>query len=167
MRVLGVDPGTQRTGYGLVESAGGALSLLECGVIRTSSRAELPTRLVEIHRALLEVIDRTDPACVVVEGVFHGRNVRSMVVLAHARGVAVLTAAERDVPVFEYPPAEIKKAIVGTGGATKEQVAFMVAKHLRLAEPPEPPDAADGCAAALCHLIGGPAITAARAVAGR
>ena len=143
------------------------MSLLECGVIRTSSGAELPTRLVEIHHALLEVIDRTKPGCVVVEGVFHGRNVRSMVVLAHARGVAVLTAAERDLPVFEYPPAEIKKAIVGTGGATKEQIAFMVAKHLRLAAPPEPPDAADGCAAALCHLIGGPAITEARALAGR
>jgi crossover junction endodeoxyribonuclease RuvC len=78
-----------------------------------------------------------------------------MVVLAHARGVAVLTAAQRDLPVFEYPPAEIKKAVVGTGAATKEQVAYMVGKHLRLAAPPEPSDASDGCAAALCHLLGG------------
>jgi crossover junction endodeoxyribonuclease RuvC len=97
----------------------------------------------------------TEPGCVVVEGVYYGQNVRSMVILAHARGVAVLTAAQRDLPVFEYPPAEIKKAVVGTGAATKEQVSYMVAKHLRLATPPEPSDASDGCAAALCHLMGG------------
>jgi crossover junction endodeoxyribonuclease RuvC len=101
------------------------------------------------------VIDRTKPACVVVEGVFYGRNVRSAVVLAHASGVIVFTAALRELPVIEYPPAQIKKAVVGAGGATKEQVAFMVQKHLRLASAPEPADAADGCAAALCHLLGG------------
>ena len=155
MKVLGIDPGTRGTGYGLVESAAGELRLVECGVIRPPSTASLPDRLREIQEGLSEVIERTDPGCVVVEGVFYGQNVRSMVVLAHARGVAVLTAAQRDLPVFEYPPAEIKKAVVGTGGATKEQVAFMVAKHLRLASPPEPADAADGCAAALCHLMGG------------
>lgn len=155
MKVLGIDPGTQQTGYGLVESSGGKLRLLECGVIRTSGAASLPDRLREIQEGLAEVLDRTEPSCVVVEGVFYGRNVRSMVVLAHARGVAVLTAAQRNLPVFEYPPAEIKKAVVGTGAASKEQVAFMVTKHLRLAAPPTPADAADGCAAALCHLLGG------------
>jgi crossover junction endodeoxyribonuclease RuvC len=124
-------------------------------VIRPPNSASLPQRLWEIQEGLAEVIERTDPGCVVVEGVFYGQNVRSMVVLAHARGVAVLTAAQRDLPVFEYPPAEIKKAVVGTGGATKEQVSYMVAKHLRLATPPEPSDASDGCAAALCHLMGG------------
>jgi len=155
MKVLGIDPGTRRTGYGLVESAEGGLRLVECGVIRPPAAASLPERLREIQEGLAGVMERTEPGCVVVEGVFYGRNVRSMVVLAHARGVAVLTAAQRDLPVFEYPPAEIKKAVVGTGGATKEQVAFMVGKHLRLAAPPEPSDASDGCAAALCHLLGG------------
>ena len=156
MKVLGVDPGTRRTGYGLVESAEGKLRLLECGVIRPSANAPLPERLRDIQEGLAEVIARTEPGCVVVEGVFYGQNVRSMVVLAHARGVAVATAAQHDLRVFEYPPAEIKKAVVGTGAATKEQIAFMVQKHLKLAEPPKPSDAADGCAAAICHLMGGP-----------
>ncbi len=155
MRVLGVDPGTRRTGYGLVEDADGGFQLRECGVIRAGANDPLSGCLLKIHRGLLDVIDRTKPACVVVEGVFYGRNVRSAIVLAHARGVIVFTAALRELPVIEYPPAQIKKAVVGAGGATKEQVGFMVQKHLRLASAPEPADAADGCAAALCHLLGG------------
>lgn len=155
MRVLGVDPGTRATGYGLVEGTARRPRLLECGVVRPSSGGSLAGRLREIHEGLLEVIDRVGPTCVAVEGVFHGHNARTAVVLGHARGVALLAAAIRGVEVFEYPPAEIKKAVVGTGTARKGQVAFMVQRHLRLASPPEPADAADGCAAALCHLFRG------------
>lgn len=155
MRVLGVDPGTRATGYGLVEGTAAHPRLLECGVIRPARDGDLARRLREIHLGLLEVLDRLQPACVAVEGVFHGHNARTAVVLGHARGVALLACALRDVEVVEYPPAEIKKAVVGTGAAAKGQVAFMVQRHLRLREPPEPSDAADGCAAALCHLFRG------------
>ena len=132
MKVLGIDPGTRGTGYGLVESADGELRLIECGVIRPPAAASLPERLREIQEGLAEVMERTEPGCVVVEGVFYGQNVRSMVVLAHARGVAVLTAAQRDLPVFEYAPREVKKSVVGIGSASKSQVCSMVARLLEI-----------------------------------
>ena len=153
--MLGVDPGTRATGYGLVERDGQRNHLLECGVIRPGRDADLTARLLEIHLGLLELIDRLEPDCVALEGVFFGRNARSAMVLGHARGVLVLAAALRSIPVHEYPPREVKKRVVGTGAATKQQVGFMVRKHLRLQETPSPSDAADGCAIALCHLLGG------------
>lgn len=153
--MLGIDPGTSLTGYGVVERGRGGCRLVECGVLRPSRGDDLAGRLAEIHHGLLEVIDRLDPDCLSVEGVFYGENTRTAVVLAHARGAALLAGALRGLAVAEYPPAEIKKAVVGTGRATKEQVGYMVQRHLRLAEPPRPADAADGCAAALCHLLVG------------
>ena len=102
---------------------------------------------------ILELIDRHSPECVAVEGIFTGHNARSAMVLGHARGVAVLAAALRDLPVHEYPPAEVKKVVVGTGRATKSQVGFMVCQHLKLTDAPRPSDAADGCAVALCHFF--------------
>ncbi|MFQ5746636.1 MAG: crossover junction endodeoxyribonuclease RuvC [Gemmatimonadota bacterium] len=152
VRVLGVDPGAAATGYGVVEREGGTCRLVECGVIRPARPDALAERLRRIHEELLGVIDRLEPDCLAVEGVFHGENVRSAVVLAHARGAVLLAGSLRGLEVAEYPPAEIKKAVVGTGRATKEQVGYMVQKLLHLAEPPRPADAADGCAAALCHL---------------
>jgi crossover junction endodeoxyribonuclease RuvC len=153
--VLGIDPGTRATGYGLVERKGSDHRLLECGVIRPRKDANLTGRLLEIHTGALELIDRLEPDCVAVEGVFTGRNARTAMVLGHARGVLVLAAALRSLPVYEYPPREVKKRVVGTGAATKAQVGFMVQKHLRLREAPSPADAADGCAIALCHLLKG------------
>lgn len=150
-----MDPGTRATGYGLVEGPLRRPRLVECGVIRPARDGELPERLLAIHRGVLEVIDRLEPGCMAVEGVFHGYNARTAVVLGHARGAVLLAAALRGLRVAEYPPAEIKKAVVGTGSATKGQVGFMVQKHLRLRTPPAPSDAADGCAAALCHLFAG------------
>ncbi len=134
--------------------AGGAFRLEECGVLRAAD-APLPERLAEIHRGLVQVLDRLDPGCVAVEDVFHGRNPRSAAVLGHARGAILLTLALRGLEIAEYPPATIKKAVVGNGNADKVQVAYMVQKHLSLRAPPEPADAADGCAAALCHLMVG------------
>lgn len=152
MIVLGVDPGTRTTGYGVVASnGGGAVSLLECGVIRTDSSAPLAQRLREIHDGLVEVLDRHAADVMAVEGVFYGRNVQTTVLLGHARGAAILAAALRDVAVAEYSPAEIKSAVTGTGRATKEQVQYMVQTLLRLREAPRPADAADGVAVALCH----------------
>ncbi len=152
MIVLGIDPGTATTGYGVVARGGdGAVSLVECGVIRTDAGAELPQRLREIYDGIVEVIDRHSPDLVAVEGIFYGKNVRTTVVLGHARGAILLAATLRDLPVAEYSPAEVKNAIVGTGRATKEQVQFMVQRLLRLKTPPKPADAADGVAVALTH----------------
>lgn len=153
MKVLGIDPGTNATGYGLVVAEGSERRLLECGVIRPGSGGDLGERLVDIHRGLLALLDRMEPDCVAVEGVFAGRNARTAVILGHARGAALLAPALRGLEILEYPPAEVKKAVTGTGSATKRQVGFMVQKHLSLREPPSPSDAADGCAVALCHLF--------------
>ncbi|MDB4947911.1 MAG: crossover junction endodeoxyribonuclease RuvC [Gemmatimonadetes bacterium] len=154
--VLGVDPGTAVTGYGVVaRTGGGAVSLVECGVIRTSPKAPLAERLLEIHEGVAEVIRRTHPDSMAVEGVFYSKNARSSLVLGHARGVILLAGAVAGLKVAEYPPAEIKTAVVGTGAATKDQVGFMVAKLLRLKEAPRPADAADGVAIALCHCFRG------------
>lgn len=153
MKVLGVDPGTAATGYGVVTRNGdGRLSLVECGVIRTDSGAELPQRLREIHEGLGDVLDRHRPDVVAVEGVFYGKNVRTTVILGHTRGAILLAAAQRELEVADYSPAEVKNGIVGTGRATKEQVQFMVTRLLRLKTAPSPSDAADGVAVALCHL---------------
>jgi crossover junction endodeoxyribonuclease RuvC len=154
--VLGIDPGTAVTGYGVVARRGdGAVSLRECGVIRTESGAPLPERLRDIYEGVVEIMERHAPAAVAVEGVFFGKNARTAVVLGHARGAILLAAAMRDVEVAEYPPAEIKSAVVGVGRATKEQVALMVKQHLKLRDVPRPSDASDGVAVALCHCYRG------------
>lgn len=153
MIVLGVDPGTRCTGYGVVAEVAGGRTLVECGAIRPSAKRPLEQRLAEIFEGVLAVVDRTRPDVLCVEGVFYGQNVRTMLTLGQARGVVLLAAALRGVGIAEYPPAEVKNAVAGTGRAAKEQVAFMVQKHLELAEPPSPSDAADGIALALCHLF--------------
>jgi crossover junction endodeoxyribonuclease RuvC len=154
--VLGIDPGTAVTGYGVVaRRGGGAVSLVECGVIRTSAGRPLAERIKEIYLEIDVLLDRHRPFAVSVENVFQGKNVRSALTLGHARGAILLAAALRDVVIAEYAPREIKKAVVGTGNATKDQVAFMVKHQLRLKEAPAPADAADGVAAALCHCLVG------------
>jgi crossover junction endodeoxyribonuclease RuvC len=153
--VLGIDPGTAVTGYGVVRGDGSAPPLLlECGVIRTHARAPLPSRLKDIHDGIAELISRHKPDVLAVEDVFYAKNVRTTVVLGHARGVILLAGEERSVAIQEIPPASIKKAIVGTGAATKEQVQFMLTRLLRLKNPPQPSDAADGVAAALACVMG-------------
>jgi len=156
VRVLGIDPGTAVTGYGVVARRGvGAVSLVECGVIRTTAGTPLAERIREIYLEVDGLLERHRPFAVSVEAVFQGKNARSALTLGHARGAILLAAALRDIPIAEYSPSEIKKAVVGTGGATKDQVAFMVKQQLRLAESPSPADAADGVAAALCHCLVG------------
>jgi len=154
--VLGVDPGTAVTGYGVVSGdAFGSLALIECGVVRTDARQPLALRLRDIHDEISSLIARHHPHAIAVESAFYARNVHTTLVLGHARGVILLAAAQHDVPIAEYPPATIKKCIVGTGAATKEQVQFMVARLLHLRSAPHPSDAADGTAAALAHIVGG------------
>lgn len=151
--MLGIDPGTAVTGYGVVAMDGRAMTLVECGVIRTGPKDPLPARLRDIHDGVVELIERHRPDTVAVEDVFYARNVRTTVVLGHARGVILLAAERAGLAIREYPPAEIKKAITGSGAATKEQVQFMVTKLLRLRSAPEPADASDGVAAALCACL--------------
>ena len=152
--VLGIDPGTAATGYGVVSrTEEGRVKLLECGVIRTAASQPLPNRIRDIFTGLQEIIERFRPASVAVEDVFQGKNVRSALTLGHARGAILLAAALEDLPIAEYSPREIKKVVVGTGGASKDQVGYMVQRHLRLKNPPAPADAADGVAAALCHCF--------------
>jgi crossover junction endodeoxyribonuclease RuvC len=152
--VLGIDPGTAVTGFGVVRTDGPArLTLVECGVIRTSPSAPLPDRLREIHEGIAALLDRHAPHIMAVESVFYARNVRTTITLGHTRGVILLAAALRNVEICEYPPAEIKKAVVGTGQATKAQVQFMTARLLRLAHAPQPADAADGVACAITACI--------------
>lgn len=179
MIVLGIDPGTAITGYGVVTtSPDGALAkstqgaprqnetvrhgparLVECGVIRTSPRAPLASRLHDIFEGVTELIARHHPDALAVEDVFYARNVRTTVVLGHARGVVLLAGARAGVTIHEYAPALIKKTVVGRGAATKEQVQFMVARLLRLKSAPQPADAADGVACALtCVMSAGTAV---------
>jgi crossover junction endodeoxyribonuclease RuvC len=152
--VLGIDPGTAVTGYGVVRKEGRSqLTLIECGVIRTKPRDSLPQRLAEIHDGIAELIRRHSPDVLSIEDIFYARNVRTTVVLGHARGVILLAAAQAGLEIHEFPPAEIKKAVAGTGAATKMQVQFMVARLLRLKSAPQPTDAADGVAAALAFAL--------------
>ncbi len=148
--VLGIDPGTACTGYGIVRDDGAAtFALVECGVIRTRARDPLASRLREIYDGVVEVIERHRPGVLSVEDVFYAKNVRTTVVLGHARGVVLLAGQQHALEIHELPPAEIKKAVTGTGAASKEQVQFMLMRLLRLKSVPQPADAADGVAAAL------------------
>lgn len=172
MVILGIDPGTAVTGYGVVRRLPDTtLRLVECGVVRTSPKTPLALRLRQIFEGVSELIERHRPDAVAVEGVFFGKNARTAMVLGHARGAVLLAAALQDLDIAEYPPAEVKNAVVGTGQATKDQVGFMTQKLLRLREPPRPNDAADGVAVALCHCFrvrpGGTLGTPLRASMGR
>jgi crossover junction endodeoxyribonuclease RuvC len=153
MRVLGIDPGSAVTGFGVVERVGGGVEHRGHGTIRPA-RGSLAARLATILDGLAEVIDAHGPEVVVIERVFVSASPRSALVLGQARGVAMASAAARGLPVVEYAPSQIKQAVVGTGAATKPQVQAMVRTLLSLAKLP-PQDAADALAAAICHAHGG------------
>lgn len=151
MIVLGVDPGSLRTGYGVVETDGRRHRLIETGTLTAGGRDPLPLKLRRIHDGVLALIERLHPDALAVEDVFHARNTRTALVLGHVRGVVLLAGAERSVPVHEYPPATVKQQITGFGRAEKGQVAFMVSRLLGLGAEAEPGDATDALAVALCR----------------
>lgn len=165
MRVFGIDPGSVRTGYGCLDTDGTRHRLVLCGVLSAPAGATLPDRLHVIHEGLARLLRDAAPDCVVVENLFHARNVRSALVLGHARGVAVLAAVEAGLPLVEYTPAEVKQATVGYGRAEKGQVQQMVKLLLGLSSVPSPHDAADALAIAICHANSGSAALARRAAA--
>jgi crossover junction endodeoxyribonuclease RuvC len=153
MRVLGIDCGTEYTGYGIVDLLDDeSLVCLDCGAIKVSPREPMAMRLSRISIRLGELIVEHHPDRVAIEDVFYALNVKSALKLGQVRGVAMLAAASAGLEVTEYSPLSIKSAVVGYGRAEKHQVQQMVARLLRLAEIPEPPDAADALAIAICHL---------------
>jgi crossover junction endodeoxyribonuclease RuvC len=155
VRVFGIDPGSNRTGYGCVDSDGQRHRLVLCGAIRAGDMGAFPDRLAAIYRELSVVIRDCQPECVAIENLFYATNVRSALKLGHARGVAMLAAVEAGVPVIEYTPAEIKRAVVGYGRAEKSQVGQMIKLLLGLEAAPTSHDAADALAVAICHLHAG------------
>ena len=152
MRIVGIDPGSERTGYGCVETDGRRHRLVTCGAITAAAGDAFPARLARIHRELVALFAKTRPDCVAVESVFHAVNARSALKLGHARGVALLAAVEAGCTIVEYTPAEVKRAVVGYGRAEKRQVQQMVKMLLGLAQPPTPYDASDALAVAICHV---------------
>lgn len=151
MRILGIDPGTVRMGMGVIETKGSHYQVVAFDSVGFRRSLPLPDRLKQIHRAVLDFLERYLPDVVAIENVFFGKNVRSLVKIGEARASALLAATEREIPVAEYPPARIKQAISGNGRASKIQVQQMVKHLLRLPSAP-PVDAADALAVALCHF---------------
>ena len=152
MIIFGIDPGSDRTGYGCVRSDGSHHALVACGAIRTPKSATFPEKLLVIHSKLAALLTECRPDAVAIEDLFHAVNARSALKLGHARGVAMLAAVEAGLPVYEYTPAAVKRAVVGYGRAEKPQVQHMMKLMLGLAEAPSPHDAADALAVAVCHL---------------
>jgi len=150
--VLGIDPGTAITGYGLVREDEAGLTLVDCGVITTAAGRPLPERLQAIYQGLAAVAREHQPQQAAVEELFFSRNVRTALSVGHARGVVLLALADAGLAIHEYKPLEIKQAITGYGGAGKQQVQEMVRLLLNLDTVPEPDDAADAVAVAVCHI---------------
>ncbi len=162
MIVLGIDPGTADTGYGVVQCVGSRMRALDAGVIQTRPGSPLERRLTEIHDALGAILDRHRPESMAVEELYFGANVRTAFAVGQARGVVLLAAGQRGVPARSYTPQQVKSAVCGHGRAGKDQVARMVSRLLGLAEPPASEHAADALAVAVCELNRAPL---ARAVA--
>lgn len=150
MKVLGIDPGSNVTGYGLIENGPKGLTGKAYGEIKSPRGGTFSGRLLKIHQEMSELIDSHEPDAVAMEEIFYGKNVQSLIKQGHARGVAILAAAQRGIPIYEYSPTQIKQAVVGYGLAGKGQVQSMVKVILGLPKTPSP-DAADALAIAICH----------------
>ncbi|MGC8861607.1 MAG: crossover junction endodeoxyribonuclease RuvC [Armatimonadota bacterium] len=151
MRILGIDPGTATTGYGVVERVGSTARLIGYGAITTSLRKTAPERLLEVYSRISDIIDYHQPDVVVMERLFFAKNQTTAIAVGKACGVLQFAAAQRGLPVVEYTPMQVKQAVVGYGGAEKRQIQYMVQRILALDEPPSPDDAADALALCICH----------------
>ena len=152
MIIVGIDPGSAVTGFGIIEAESNRLRLLDFGVIRTNRDHSLPGKLKTIYDGVIEVIDNYKPDHMAVEDIFYSENVKTALVIGHARGVAILAAMNRQIPVSEYSPREVKQSVVGNGAADKSQVGYMVKKILGLDGIPKPDDASDALGIAICHF---------------
>ncbi|MCX8052394.1 MAG: crossover junction endodeoxyribonuclease RuvC [Armatimonadetes bacterium] len=151
MRILGIDPGTATTGYGVVERIGSTSRLIDYGAVKTSTRTSVPERLLDVYARINEIIDQHSPDVMVMERLFFAKNQKTAIAVGKACGVLQFAAAQRRLPVVEYTPKEVKLAIVGYGGAEKRQIQYMVQRILDLPEPPSPDDVADALALCICH----------------
>ena len=152
MRVIGIDPGTAITGWGVVEGDGNDLALIACGAITTTAGTPLPQRLQVIYRELTKIVEQWQPQASAIEELFFSKNAKTALAVGHGRGAAMLALANADLPIEEYKPLEVKQAITGHGGADKMQMQQMVKLLLELDDIPRPDDAADALAVAICHL---------------
>jgi crossover junction endodeoxyribonuclease RuvC len=151
MILLGIDPGSAITGFGIIRQTGSKLELIDFGTIRTNKNDTLALKLKTIYDGVVEIIEKNKPDQMAIENVFYSENIRTALVIGHARGVAMLAAINRQIPVAEYSPREIKQSVVGNGAAAKEQVSYMVKKILNLKGTPQPVDASDALGIAICH----------------
>jgi crossover junction endodeoxyribonuclease RuvC len=151
MIILGVDPGTLITGFGIIEVERGKYSVLDYNVVKNSGDESMPIRLKRIYSRLCEIIDQYHPDEFAIETAFYGKNAQSALKIGHARGVSILAAVNNEIPTTEYSPREVKKAVTGNGAASKQQVQFMVQTQLKLRETPKYFDTSDALAVALCH----------------
>jgi len=152
MRILGIDPGTIAMGYGVIETEEDRISLVDCGVLRNPERSPIGERLSYLYGELLKIISHCQPDAVAVEQPFMSKNVQSALAIGRAQAMAILAAANKGVPIYEYTPARIKLRVTNYGASSKEQIQEMVKLQLGLSEVPQPSDAADALAVALCHL---------------
>ncbi len=149
--ILGIDPGSVVTGLGVLKCEGKRAEVLSYGCIKAKKSRTFPERLKEIYEGIMDAIDQYHPDHIAVEDVFYSNNAKTALRIGHARGVVLLAAANKGIPVTEYSPREVKQSVVGSGSASKEQVQFMVRAILNLKEVPEPYDVSDALAVALCH----------------
>ncbi len=152
MRVIGIDPGTAITGWGVVEGDGNDLTMIAGGVVTTAAGTPLPERLQIIYRELTEIVEQWQPESSAIEDLFFSKNAKTALAVGHGRGAAMLALANAGLPITEYKPLEVKQAITGYGGADKLQIQQMVKLLLELDDIPRPDDAADALAVAICHL---------------
>lgn len=151
VRIIGIDPGTATTGYGVVEKVGSSPRMLDFGAITTSPRKSPPARLLDIYDRINEILEQYQPDVVVMERLFFAKNQTTAIAVSKACGVIQFAAAQRGIPVVEYTPMEVKQAVVGYGGAEKQQVQYMIQRILGLRDVPKPDDAADALALCVCH----------------
>ena len=152
MKILGIDPGTVVMGFGIIESEGDAITLVDFGAINVPEHSEIGLRLSYLYQNLLKIIRRHHPDAVAVEQPFISKNVKSAMAIGRAQAVALLAAANSRIPAYEYPPAKVKQMVTSYGAGSKEQVQEMVRLQLGLAAAPHPADAADALAVAICHV---------------
>lgn len=152
-RILGIDPGLNITGYGVIDTKNRKATVVEAGIIRTTSKASLERRLVELFDGLLEILELHQPAQLAIEELYsHYERPRTAILMGHARGVLVMAAAARSMAVNHYAATQVKRVLTGSGRAPKDQVQWAVTRELSLQQPPDPPDVADALAIALCHF---------------
>ena len=153
MNILGIDPGLGTTGFGLISSVGNTMQLIEYGTIKTSTKDSLPIRLKIIFEGIDKIIYKYKPSVFSIEQIFYSNNVKSSLLLGHARGAAITAAALKDIVIYEYSAKKVKQSVTGNGNAHKDQVKFMVKNLLKLKEEPKSHDASDALAIAICYIF--------------